>query len=223
MLRVALTGGIASGKSYVLARLSARGVPTIDADALVHEALAAGSTALPRIASRFGRRVLAHDGSVDRQALGALVFAEPKAREDLEAILHPEVFRRIDEWFTSLTRSRAPTSDIGPSTSDLGSRASDDVPFAVADIPLLFETHHEGLFDRVIVTVCSTEKQVERLRERNGLTEEEAHQRLQAQLPITEKARRAHYVIDTNGAFEETDRQVERVLRELADDAGGSP
>jgi dephospho-CoA kinase len=199
VLRVALTGGIASGKSYVLARLSARGVPTIDADALVHEALAAGSAVLPRITARFGRRVLAHDGSVDRQALGALVFADPKAREDLEAILHPEVFRRIDEWFTSLASS----------------------PFAVADIPLLFETHHEGLFDRVIVTVCSTEKQVERLRERNGLTEEEAHQRLQAQLPITEKARRAHYVIDTNGTFEETDRQVERVLRELADDAGG--
>jgi dephospho-CoA kinase len=212
VLRVALTGGIASGKSYVLARLSARGVPTIDADALVHEALAAGSAVLPRITARFGHRVLAHGDSVDRQALGALVFADPKAREDLEAILHPEVFRRIDEWFTSLVRSRAPTSDIGP-------RTSDDVPFAVADIPLLFETHHEGLFDRVIVTVCSTEKQVERLRERSGLTEEEAHQRLQAQLPITEKARRAHYVIDTNGTFEETDTQVERVLRELADDA----
>jgi dephospho-CoA kinase len=222
VLRVALTGGIASGKSYVLARLCARGVPTIDADALVHEALATGSAALPRITARFGRRVLAHDGSVDRQALGTLVFADPKAREDLEAILHPEVFRRIDEWFTSLSIGHR-TSDIGHSTSDIGHRTSDAVSFAVADIPLLFETHHEGLFDRVIVTTCSTKKQVERLRERNGLTEEEAHQRLQAQLPITEKARRAHYVIDTNGTFEETDRQVERVLGELADDAEGSP
>ena len=207
MLRVALTGGIASGKSYVRQRLSAHGVPTIDADALVHEALGAGSAATARIATRFGHAVLAGDGSVDRRVLAALVFADSTSRTDLEAILHPDVFRRIDEWFTSLT-SRV--------------RSPDDVPFAVADIPLLFETHHEGLFDRVLVAVCSPAKQVERLRERNGLSAEEARQRLQAQWPIKDKVRGAYYVVDTNGAFEETDAQVDRILTELADDAENS-
>ncbi len=200
MLRVALTGGIATGKSYVLSRITASGVPAIDADSLVHEALAApGSSAVTQVAARFGRRVLATDGSVNRKVLGALVFGDTKARGDLEAIVHPEVFRRIDEWFSGIPDAFA--------------------PFAVADIPLLFETHHEGLFDRIVVTICSPEEQLQRLRERNGLTEEEGRKRLAAQWPIEEKARLAHYVIDTSGPFEETDKQVERVLTALRSDS----
>ena len=199
MLRVALTGGIATGKSYVLSRFAASGVPTVDADSLVHEALSTGSPAVARVADRFGRRVLAANGSVDRKALAALVFADTKARSDLEAILHPEVFRRIDAWFSALPYPFA--------------------PFAVADIPLLFETHHEGLFDRIVVTTCGAGQQLERLRQRNGLTEEEARQRLAAQWPIEEKARLAHYVIDTSGPFEDTEKQVERVLAALRTDA----
>ncbi len=200
MLRVALTGGIATGKSYVLSRITASGVPAIDADSLVHEALAApGSSAVTQVAARFGRRVLATDGSVNRKVLGALVFGDTKARVDLEAIVHPEVFRRIDEWFSGIPDAFA--------------------PFAVADIPLLFETHHEGLFDRIVVTICSPEEQLQRLRERNGLTEEEGRKRLAAQWPIEEKARLAHYVIDTSGPFEETDKQLERVLDALRTDA----
>lgn len=199
MLRVALTGGIATGKSYVLSRVAAFGVPTIDADSLVHEALAAGSPTVAPITARFGRRILIADGSVDRKSLAALVFSDTKARMDLEAILHPEVFRRIDEWFSAIPDGFA--------------------PFAVADIPLLFETHHEGLFDRIVVTMCGPEQQMARLRQRNGLTEEEARQRLAAQWPIEEKARLAHYVIDTSGPFEETEKQVERVLAALRSDA----
>ncbi len=227
MLRVALTGGIASGKSYVLGRLAEAHVPTIDADALVHHALAAGSPAVPRIAARFGRKVLARDGSIDRRALGRLVFANERLRGDLEALLHPDVFRRIDEWFTSLTApSRgvgaaggADRTDAATARGANGHAPSAPAPFAVADIPLLFETHHEGLFDRVIVTICSAEKQVERMMDRNGMTREEALGRLQAQWPIEDKARLAHYVIDTNGSFEETDVQVAHVLAELTEDA----
>ncbi len=200
MLRVALTGGIASGKSYVLSRIATRGVPTIDADALVHEALSAGSRLAGAVAARFGPRMVAGDGSIDRKALGAVVFRDARARADLEAIVHPDVFRRIDEWFASLPA----------------------VPFAVADIPLLFETHHQGLFDRVVVAMCSPEEQVQRLLRRNGLTEAEARERLQAQWPTDDKARNAHYLIDTSGSFEETDRQVNEVLAALADDARGS-
>ncbi len=200
MLRVALTGGIASGKSYVLSRIAARGVPIIDADVLVHQALAAGSPLVAPVAARFGRSVVAADGSVDRRALGALVFRDAEARADLEAIVHPDVFRRIDEWFTSLPPA----------------------PFAVADIPLLFETRHQGLFDRVVVARCSPEEQMRRLERRNGLTAAEARERLQAQWPIDDKARNAHYLIDTSGSFEDTDRQVDQVLADLAEDAGAS-
>ena len=201
MLRVALTGGIASGKSYVLGQIASRGVPTIDADALVHQALTAGSPAVPRVAARFGQGVLDPDGSVDRKALGRMVFADARARADLEALLHPEVFRRIDQWFASLVTKAPPFL------------------FAVADIPLLFETRHEGLFDRVIVATCSPARQMERMMERDGLTREEAQARLRAQWPIEDKARFAHYVIDTNGTFEETDGQVDHVIAEITEDA----
>jgi dephospho-CoA kinase len=218
LLRVALTGGIASGKSYVLARIASHGVPTIDADALVHEALAAGSPAVPRVAARFGRVVLAHDGSVDRKALGRVVFADAQARADLESILHPDVFRRIDRWFASLTPG-AGESDAAGSPPAPAPQPARPAAFAVADIPLLFETRHEGLFDRVIVASCSPVRQMERMMERDGLTREEARARLRAQWPIEDKARRAHYVIETSGAFEETDRQVDHVLAELTEDA----
>ncbi len=212
MLRVALTGGIASGKSYVLSRFASFGIPTVDADSLVHEALAAGSPAVARIVARFSRRILAADGSVDRKALAAVVFSDAKARSDLEAILHPEVFRRIDEWFSSVRGKPSPRAVPGQWTPD-------DGVLAVADIPLLFETRHEGLFDRIVVTRCDPEQQLERLKQRSGLTEEEARQRLAAQWPMEEKARRAHYVIDTSGPFEETDKQVERVVSALRADA----
>ncbi len=212
MLRVALTGGIATGKSYVLARFAALGVPTVDADALVHEALAAGSPAVPRVAARFGRGVIAADGSVDRRALGALIFNDAAARADLEAILHPEVFRRIDVWFSSLPGSDGGHVPVGPPPPG-------DGRFAIADIPLLFETHHDGLFDRIVVTRCDAAQQIQRLKERNGMGDEEARLRLKAQWPIDEKARRAHYVIETGGTFLETDAQVDRVFEALEEDA----
>jgi len=223
VLRVALTGGIASGKSYVLARLAARSVPTIDADALVHEALAAGSPAVPLIAARFGRVVLARDGSIDRKVLAQLVFADTKARAELENLLHPDVFRRIDEWFAALSSDdaaghRGSSRGFGP-REPVNGRPANAARFAVADIPLLFETHHDGLFDRVIVTICSQAKQLERMMKRDGLTREEALGRLHAQWPMEDKARLAHYVIDTNRTFEETDRQVDHVLAELTEDA----
>ncbi len=213
MLRVALTGGIATGKSNVLSRFAARGVPTVDADVLVHESLVAGSPAIPRVAARFGQQVLAADGSVDRHALGARVFNDAAARADLEAILHPDVFRRIDEWFSGLPGNEA--ARLPP----VGPPPPGDGRFAVADIPLLFETRHEGLFDRIVVTRCDPALQIQRLKERNGMGEKDARLRLAAQWPIDEKARLAHYVIDTGGTFEETDAQVDRVFAALTEDA----
>jgi dephospho-CoA kinase len=192
--RIALTGGIATGKSYVRARFEALGVPTIDADVLAHEAVAPGTPGLAAVVSRFGREVLDADGSLDRQTLAKIVFADPEARKALEAIVHPEVRRATERWFASLDPVRH--------------------PFAIADIPLLYEVGRNRDFDTVIVAACTPETQLRRVMER-GLSEAEARQRMAAQLPIAEKARRADYVIRTDGTFEETDRQVKAVLDTL--------
>ena len=194
MLRVALTGGIATGKSHCLAGFAARGVPTIDADRLARLAVAPGSPGLGAVVRRFGQEILRPDGTLDRAALGRIVFSDPGARADLEAIVHPDVYRRIRDWFAQLPL---------------------DTPLAIADIPLLFETGQEHEFDVVIVAACRPEEQLRRLMARDGLSAPDARARLAAQLPIEEKRARAHHVIDTEGEFPETDAQVERVHRRL--------
>jgi dephospho-CoA kinase len=195
---VALTGGIATGKSYCLSRFAAMGVPVIDADGLAREAVAPGTAGLAAVAARFGHAVLARDGSLDRPALARIVFSNDAARADLEALLHPEVYRRILDWFANQP----------PGT-----------PFAVADIPLLFETGHEHDFDRVVVTWCDPSEQLRRLVERDGLSPAAARARLDAQWPTEEKASRAHYVIRTDGSFADTDDQLRRLVETLK--AGG--
>ena len=194
MLRVALTGGIATGKSHCLARFASLGVPTIDADLLAREAVAPGSHGLEAVAARFGPGVIRPDGSLDRAALAAIVFADRPARAALEAIIHPEVRRRVREWFVTLP----------PQT-----------PLAIADIPLLFETGQEHDFDRVIVCACDPGEQLRRVLARNDLSEEAARQRLSAQWPISEKIARAHYVIRTDGTFADTEAQVRAVFETL--------
>lgn len=194
--RVALTGGIATGKSHVRSRFEALGVPTIDADVLAREAVAAGTAGLAAVVSRFGPDVLDSAGALDRRKLGAIVFADAAARRDLERIVHPYVRRAMDDWFESLDGRR--------------------VAFAIADIPLLYETGRDAAFDRVVVAACQAETQLRRLMARNQLSEAEARQRIAAQLPIGDKVRRADYVIRTDGTFEETDRQVRDVAAALA-------
>jgi len=203
MLRVALTGGIATGKTYCLARLAALGAPVIDADHLAREAVAPGAPGLGAVAARFGLGVLAPDGTLDRARVAALVFADPAARRDLERIIHPIVYRGISEWAAGL--------------------AAAGRPLAVADVPLLYETGHDRDFDRVVVAACAPDLQVRRLAERNRLDEPEARRRLAAQWPIERKRAAADYVIDTGGTFDETDRQVENVWRALQRDAARQP
>jgi dephospho-CoA kinase len=195
MLRVALTGGIATGKSYVLDQLRKRGIPCLDADAMAHGVTAAGTEATAAIRARFGADVLAADGSVDRAVLGRIVFADSDARKELEAIVHPAVYRAIAAGLK-------------------GFELLGDYPFAVVDIPLLYETGAEAQFNRVIATTCPTEMQIARMVAR-GLSEAEARQRLAAQWPTAKKAARADFVITTDGTFAETDGQIERVLRSL--------
>jgi dephospho-CoA kinase len=194
MRKVALTGGIATGKSWVRRRFAHHGVPTIDADTLAHAALAPGTPGAARIIERFGMAVRSPDGSIDRNALGGIVFGNAEARRDLEAIVHPVVYEAIEAWFAALPPAA----------------------LAVADIPLLYETGHEADFDTVVVTACEPAEQVRRLTARDGLSLADARQRIEAQLPLAEKVRRADHVIRTDGTHAETDARVDALLATLS-------
>jgi len=198
MLRVALTGGIATGKSYCLAQFASLGVPVIDADRLARDAVAPGSRALDAVVARFGATLRLPDGSLDRASLARIVFNDRAARADLEAIVHPEVYRRITEWLATLP----PRTRI-----------------AMADIPLLFETGHTHDFDRVVVVACDPKEQLRRLVARDGLSERDAAARLDAQWPIEEKEARGDYVIRTDGSVAETNSQVRSVYASLGTEA----
>jgi dephospho-CoA kinase len=194
MQKIALTGGIATGKSHVLDRFRKHGVPCLDADLLTHGVEAAGTEATAAIAARFGD-VLAPDGAVDRKKLASIVFADPSARRDLEAIVHPAVYRAIAA----------------------GLRAFDllgGYPLAVVDVPLLYESGHASDFDRVIATVCTPDRQLARLLER-GMSDVDARRRIAAQMPAEEKAARADLVVRTDGSFDETNAQVEKIYHTL--------
>jgi dephospho-CoA kinase len=195
MLKVAVTGGLCTGKSVVLGELAACGAPVIDADLLVHDALRAGSPAIAEIRARFGESVCADGGDVDRSRLGAIVFQDEQARRDLEAILHPAVYRAIETWM----RAQAGAGAL----------------VAVAEIPLLYETGHEGDFDCVVVTACDGEEQVRRAVARSGSSEADARRRIAAQWPLAEKVRRADFVIRTDGEVEDTRRQTRTVWEAL--------
>ena len=195
MKRVALTGGIATGKSHVRAEFERLGVPTIDADKLARDAVADGSPGLKAVISRFGHGVLDDTGALDRRKLGSIVFHDPVARRDLEDIIHPAVRRAIDDWFASL--------------------ANKTPRFAIADIPLLFETGRHREFDVVIVAECAPSTQITRVMARDGVSESDARARVAAQMPIEEKVRRADHVINTDGSFEETKQQVRKVYESL--------
>jgi dephospho-CoA kinase len=193
--RIGLTGGIATGKSHVRGRFENLGIPTIDSDVLAREALAPRSAGIAAVAERFGQKVFKGDGSLDRDALAKIVFADPEARKDLEAIVHPYVQRRTDEWFAGLDTRR--------------------YRYAIADIPLLYEVGRDKDFDAAVVVACSPETQLRRLIER-GMTEAEARQRLSAQLPLEDKIARADHVIRTDGSYDDTERQVQELHTRLS-------
>jgi dephospho-CoA kinase len=192
--RIALTGGIATGKSHVRARFAALGVPTIDSDRLARAVVEPGTPQLAAVVARFGPAILDAAGALDRRALGAIVFADASARRDLEAILHPAIRAATEDWFRSLPG---------------------DAPFAIADIPLLYEVGRDRDFDAVVVAACGPDVQLARLRRRDALGEAEARQRIAAQLPIADKVARADYVITTDGTVEDTDRQIDALYRTL--------
>jgi dephospho-CoA kinase len=192
--KIALTGGIATGNTYVASRLREAGVPIVDADALSREVVAPGSPALTAIRKRFGPDAVRRDGTMDRIRVGQIVFKDKRARLDLEAIIHPAVVKAISDFFATLPKR---------------------TPFAVADIPLVYETGREKDFDAIIVVACPREMQLQRLMERNKLSKEDAERRLAAQLPIDQKVKKATYVINNAGTFDETNAQVDALIQQL--------
>ena len=190
MRLIGVTGGIATGKSTVDQLLAAHGAAVIDADELAREAVRPGEETLSQVAKRFGPGVIRSDGSLDRARVGAIVFADPAARRDLERITHPRI--------TELTQERIAGALAGPA------------PLIAVDVPLLFENSRETMFEGVLLVYAPREVQLRRLRERDGLDETAALQRLAAQLPIDEKRDRAIWVIDNSDSLEATSRAVDR-------------
>jgi dephospho-CoA kinase len=193
--RIALTGGIATGKSYVANKIKEAGVPMVDADVLSREVVAPGTPGLAAVRRRFGPDAVRRDGTMDRVRIAQIVFKDKRARLDLEAIIHPAVQKAIDEFFATLPKR---------------------TPFAVADIPLLFETGRDNQFNAVVVVACPRELQLQRLMERSKLSKDDAERRLNAQLPIDQKVKKATHVIRTEGTFEQTDAQVADLIKKLS-------
>ena len=193
--RVALTGGIATGKTHIRKQFESLGVPTIDSDSLSRDAVAPGTPGLAQVIQRFGPDVLDATGALDRRKLGSIVFSDPAARRDLEAIVHPHVRAATEQWFASLDPA---------------------IPFAVADIPLLYEVGRDRDFDIVVVAATNPGDQLRRVMGRDDLSEADARSRIAAQLPLEDKVKRADYVIWTDLGFDETDRQVRRIHDRIA-------
>jgi dephospho-CoA kinase len=198
-----LTGGIASGKSTVAARLRARGVPVIDADEVAREVVAAGTPGLEAVVAAFGPAVLDRGGALDRKALGQVVFADEGARRRLNAILHPRIGQRTAER-----------------SMELEGRGE---PLACYEAALLVENGLMAMFRPLVVVACEERMQLARLRARDGLTEDEARARVAAQKPLAEKVAVADHVIDTSGSLADVAARTDEVLVAVCRAAGVDP
>jgi len=187
--RIGLTGGIGTGKSFVLRYLARCGVPTLDTDTVAREVTRRGQPACALVVRRFGPGVVGPDGELDRAELARIVFADVTARRDLEGILHPAIWASVDAWLAGVTQ-----------------------PGVVA-VPLLFETGAEGRFDRTLVTDCPEAVQITRVVARDGATEDAVRARVAAQMPAAERRRRADAVLDTGGSPDQTIAQLGAVWR----------
>jgi dephospho-CoA kinase len=198
MLLVALTGGIASGKSVVAARLAEHGAVVIDADAVAREVVEPGTPGLARIAEEFGANVIADDGSLDRAALGAIVFADADARQRLNEITHPAVRERSHALFAAAGKAH-PDAVV------------------VYDVPLLIDGHESRTdeFDLIVVVHAEPETRLQRMVELRGYSPDEARHRINSQATDAERLAVADLVIDTDGTLEETYEQTDALWAEL--------
>lgn len=209
LLTIGLTGTPGSGKSTAASMLGALGAAVLDADQMARRVVEPPSPVLDEIARRFGPELIQADGSLDRRAMGALVFADSDRRRELEGLIHPEVTRLLEAELDALQAE--PTPDGAPRP-------------VVLDIPLLFEAGLEGLADRILVVTVDEAARRRRLREARGWSDEEIDRRLAAQWPQASKAARADAVVDNSGPPEATRRALQDIYRQWLDAArSGAP
>ena len=191
---IGLTGSIASGKSTVAKMLEKYRFPIVDADQVARLVVEPGEPALTEIVAAFGEEILLEDGSLNRKKLGNLIFHDPSKRAILNGIIHPairkEMLRQRDEWLNN------------------------GAEVVIMDIPLLFESKLQHFVEKILVVSLSEEKQLERLMERNQLSEEEARERISSQLPLSVKEEGADAVIYNESTLEKTEQQLNYILKE---------
>ena len=200
VLRVALTGGIACGKSVVAKILAAKGCAVYSADEAAHDLMQPGRAAWKQVVARFGPSVLRPDRTIDRSALGAIVFSDPAARRFLDRLIHPLVIADQSRAARRLERE---------------GRAR----IFVVEAALTIEAGYAGHFDRIVVVHCGAPEQVRRLRRRDGIGRAAALRKIGSQMPLREKLRHADYAVDTSGALAATVEETERVYGQLVRDA----
>jgi dephospho-CoA kinase len=200
MLKVGLTGGLASGKTFVAELLEQHGCHVIYADRLGHEVLLPSGEAYAAVVKEFGREILQADGHINRKALAGLVFSSPERLEALNSLVHPHVFRRQDEFFARVA-------------------AEDPTGIAVVEAAIMIEAGSHKRYDRLLVTYCTPEQQIQRFLKRHGVTEAEARARIERQMPLDAKRKFADYVIDTSGTKQDSARRVDEVYQKLREES----
>jgi dephospho-CoA kinase len=195
-LRVGLTGGLATGKSFVGECLVGMGCHLLKADEVGHAVLEPEGEAFAPAVEAFGPGILGEDRRIVRKKLAALVFGDADKLRQLNALVHPAVIRREEEWFRAL-------------------EAADPGSIGMVEAAILIETGSYRRFDRIVLVVCTPEQQMERAMKRDGLTREEVEVRLSRQMPLEEKRAYAHWVVDTSGAKSATEAQVRKIYEEL--------
>jgi len=193
---IAVTGGIASGKSAVAARLAEHGAVVVDADRLAREVVEPGTPGLARIAEEFGPEFLTADGALDRARLGALIFADPAKRHALNAITHPAILERSHELFAA-------------------AGAADPDAVVVYDVPLLVDTERTAEFDLVVAVVADADERVRRMVELRGMDRADAERRIASQASDAERIAIADVVIDANGSLDATNAQADALWERL--------
>ena len=204
MLRVGLTGGIASGKTYVTEVLRELGCDILDADQVARQVVEPGQPAYHDIVREFGPENLQADGTIDRAKLGAIIFSDAAQRAKMNAIVHPRVHEAQSQWLAEV-------------------EARNPAAIAVVDAALMIESGGYKRFDKLVVVYCTPELQLARLMTRNNLSHEEAVKRIAAQMPTSEKLTYADYSIDTSGGFDVTRQQVIALYSELQKQADLRP
>ena len=196
MLKIGLTGGIATGKSFVLGVLREMDCEVMDADQTAREVVEPGQPAFEEIVAHFGHEIVGENGKLNRVKLGAIVFNDADQREKLNSIIHPKVFEAQARWMAEVER-RNPQAIV------------------IIDAALMIETGSYRRFDKVVVVHCEPEIQLQRLIARNNLTQEEAMARISAQMPSAEKLKFADYAINTSQGYEDTRRQIESLYEQF--------